>query len=324
MHANQPDSVYIQAFSTDKNRNKNGLHIAYSIDKKTWTTVGDEFSFLKSDYGNWSTDKRMLDPQLHLRNDGTWVCLFDVNENDLAKGITYSRDLIHWKPQDYFVNGEQTENFPKTDNIFKVSWTFLEHLLNHVKLTQYKNRLYTETAAQDSERFADLKNVNVKLIPDFNQTKKISNELIGVFFEDINYAADGGLYAELLQNRDFEYSREDRKEWNAKTAWRMENEKPLHPNNPHYIVLREGETIINEGWDGIPLVKGEKYDFSVFARAETGGKITVKLIDSEGNPVSNEVSIKINSKNWKQYNTVLTPNKTIPNAKLSILNFQFA
>ena len=49
--------------------------------------------------------------------------------------------------------------------------------------------------------------------------KPISPDLVGIFFEDINYSADGGLYAELVQNRSFEYSASDRREWNSLTAW---------------------------------------------------------------------------------------------------------
>ena len=327
--------AYIKAFSTEKNRNKNGLHIAYSVDKETWTTIGNEFSFLRSDYGNWGSDKRMLNPKLSLSSEGLWVCSFEVNENDKVIGVSQSKDLILWMPQKYSVMPEKTETAQTdqacNDSVFKVSRAFVENLLNHVKLTEYKNRLYAETAAQDGERFANLKNVEVKLTADFSNSKKISDKFIGVFFEDINYAADGGLYGELLQNRDFEYSGYDRKEWNATTAWkmengewRMENEKPLHPNNPHYAVLQGGETLYNEGWDGIPLVKGDKYDFSVFAQTEANGKIIVKLIDSEGNSASNEISITVNSKNWKQYKGVLTANKTVPDAKLLIQNSQLS
>jgi len=217
-----------------------------------------------------------------------------------------------------------------SENLYKVSWSFVKNLLNHVKLAEYNSLLYAERMAQDEFRFANLKEVNAKITADFSKTKKISNMLIGVFFEDINYAADGGLYAELLQNRDFEYSSEDRREWGATTAWKtdneqweIDNENPLHPNNPHYVVLQGNETLYNEGWDGIPLIKGEKYDFSVFLRTEKNGKLIVKLIDSEGNTVSNEVSILINSKNWKKYSAVLVPTKTIPNAKLSVINSQF-
>ena len=333
-YADPPDSVYIKAFTTGKNDHKNGLHIAYSTDQIVWTTIGGEFAFLKSDYGPWGSDKRMLNPILK-REKEQWTCHFGVNETDNIQGFTVSTDLIHWKPQDYILGGLDRNALTKEETVFKVSWTFVENLINHAKWVASKNQLYAETTAQDSERFAHLKPVSIKITPDFSKPKKISDKLIGVFFEDINYAADGGLYAELLQNRDFEYSAKDQKEWNATTAWtsvatkrapslRIDTANPLHPNNPHYLVLEDGQTIVNEGWDGIPLTKGEKYDFSVFAKAEKRGEIIVKLIDNEGNILSNELSINVNSKNWKKYSAVLTANQTLPNAKLSILHFQLS
>src|SRR5690242_16498017 len=89
-----------------------------------------------------------------------------------------------------------------------------------------------------------------------NKSKQISNNLMGIFFEDLNYAADGGLYAELIQNRSFEYSPTDvdfstnpKNNWHFFTAWSivrepssigtlsLESSQPIHPNNPHYLVF---------------------------------------------------------------------------------------
>ena len=96
--------------------------------------------------------------------------------------------------------------------------------------------------------------------------------LLGIFFEDINYSADGGLYAELIQNRDFEYDPSDRegdKNWNSTHSWKLEGDNatftintsdPVHPNNPHYAVLniqQPGAVLTNAGFDGIALQAGE-------------------------------------------------------------------
>src|SRR5688572_5596615 len=82
-----------------------------------------------------------------------------------------------------------------------------------------------------------------------NQPKHISPDLFGVFFEDLNYAADGGLYAELIQNRSFEYRATEQPTWNQLTFWELVTRAggkgrlavgdalPVHPNNPHYAVL---------------------------------------------------------------------------------------
>src|SRR5437899_9595591 len=110
--------------------------------------------------------------------------------------------------------------------------------------------------------------------------KAISPDLFGIFFEDISYAADGGLYAELVQNRSFEYGPADQKGWHPLTAWdymtegfgygslTVEAGEPLHPHNPHYIVLtveepgQEGIGLTNGGYDGMALQAGHAYNFS--------------------------------------------------------------
>ena len=121
--------------------------------------------------------------------------------------------------------------------------------------------------------------------------KAISDELIGIFFEDINNCADGGLYAELIQNGSFEFSPAERDGWGPGTAWkqvrpghslgtlqvRMDN--PIHPNNPTYMRLHterakefydykgwKGFGLENGGYDGITVKAGAKYDFSAFFR----------------------------------------------------------
>ena len=113
--------------------------------------------------------------------------------------------------------------------------------------------------------------------------KPISPDLFGIFFEDLNYAADGGLYAELVQNRSFEYQSTERFDWNSFTGWEfvrrgggtgkisVEDSRPVHPNNPHYIVLdvdqpADGVGVMNAGFDTIPVQAGASYNFSVFAR----------------------------------------------------------
>lgn len=105
---------------------------------------------------------------------------------------------------------------------------------------------------------------------DAGRVKPISEHLIGIFFEDINYGADGGLYAELVQNRDFEYSAKDGardKNWNSTYAWSIQGtdaelsvseDSPIHANNAHYAVLevhRPGAALVNNGFDGIAVKK---------------------------------------------------------------------
>ena len=179
--------------------------------------------------------------------------------------------------------------------------------------------------------------------------KAISDELIGIFFEDISSSADGGLYAELVENGSFEYSPAERDGWGAGTSWKqvrpghslgtMEVRKDdgIHPNNPTYMRLTaervkeyydykgwKGYGLENDGFDGISVKAGQKYDFSVFLRNHGDLKqIRVALVESQGwgkDPkLLADVTITTNTKSWKKYEATLTPAEDSKNATLQIL-----
>ena len=179
--------------------------------------------------------------------------------------------------------------------------------------------------------------------------KAISDELIGIFFEDISSSADGGLYAELIQNGSFEYSPAERDGWGPGTAWRqvrpghslgtMEVRKTegIHPNNPTYMRLYvervkeyydykgwKGYGLENEGFKGISVKAGQKYDFSVFLRnSENAKQIRVVLGIPQGwnkDPkLLAEATINVDSKDWKKYEAMLTPSEDCKNAVLQVL-----
>lgn len=169
-------------------------------------------------------------------------------------------------------------------------------------------------------------------------SKQISHDLFGIFFEDINYAADGGLYAELIQNRSFEYNPGDHSNWNAFTSWEyitkgygygtisIETQSPIHPNNPHYVVLNveeegsEGIGLKNPGFDGIVIKAGEKYNFSVFLRLLSGKAIPVgvKLLDRKG-IVIGEASCVTESNQWEKYTATITATQSDDSSSLIIL-----
>jgi alpha-L-arabinofuranosidase len=171
-----------------------------------------------------------------------------------------------------------------------------------------------------------------------SNSKAISPDLIGVFFEDINYAADGGLYAELIQNRSFEYSPTDHSGWDSFTAWEymtqgfgygalsVETTSPVHPNNPHYAVLKieeagqEGIGLKNSGFDGIPVKAGQKYDFSVFIAQQDGSSMPmqVKLVNKKGETLG-EATFTTTSKDWKKYAATITVTQSQDSASLVLL-----
>ncbi|MCD0466045.1 alpha-L-arabinofuranosidase C-terminal domain-containing protein [Flavobacterium sp. ENC] len=204
--------------------------------------------------------------------------------------------------------------------ITSVDWNLIDSLIKNMESSKFRDKQDNTSPKSDSLLFVGLKPVTAQISIDGKDSKKISNMLTGIFFEDINYAADGGLYAELIQNRDFEYSLHDKKgsdkNWNETMAWggnfKVEKENPVHPNNSHYAVLTKS-TISNSGFDGIPLKANEKYDFSVFAK---GAKFTVKLVGSGGETLA-QATLKPNP-SWKKITVVLKVSKTLSDAHLEI------
>ena len=177
--------------------------------------------------------------------------------------------------------------------------------------------------------------------------KAISDELLGIFFEDISYAADGGIYAELVQNGSFEYNPTERDGWGPGTSWRFVRpghslgrmeprmDNPLHPNNPTYMRLYiervghysdydgwTGVGIENNGFDGISVKAGQKYDFSVFLRNVEGGNKEVRVVLVEpGRPAKllADQTIVASLNTWQQIPTTLTPSESSPRAVLQLL-----
>lgn len=150
--------------------------------------------------------------------------------------------------------------------------------------------------------------------------------MYGLFFEDINYAADGGLYGELVKNRSFEFP-DHLMGWEAFGDFEIEDDGPFE-RCPHYLKLRypghaeRRSGISNNGFFGIGLHKGEDYRFSVWARAPKGdAKIIVQFIDRatmEENQQFTSDTITIASNEWKQYEKVIKSPRTIAKGQLRI------
>ena len=180
--------------------------------------------------------------------------------------------------------------------------------------------------------------------------KQISDELIGIFFEDISSSADGGLYAELLQNGSFEFSPTERDGWGPGTAWRMirpghslgylepRMDNPIHPNNPTYMRLHiervkeyydyvgwKGFGLQNDGFEGISVKQGKQYDFSAFFRNGKGGakQLRIALVEPQGwgkDPkLLAETTLTVNAAGWQKYTATLQPNADCQKAALQVL-----
>ncbi len=154
----------------------------------------------------------------------------------------------------------------------------------------------------------------------------VQNTMYGLFFEDINYAADGGLYGELVKNRSFEFP-QSFMGWQTFGNVELKADGPFE-RCPHYVVLSDPQHVerrtglVNEGYFGIGVEKGEEYRFTVWAKAPKGsGRITVQLI----NPATMgehqdfaSVRLDVKSAEWQKYEVRLKANQTNNKAQLRI------
>ena len=189
--------------------------------------------------------------------------------------------------------------------------------------------------------------------------KAISDELLGIFFEDISSSADGGLYAELLQNGSFEFSPAEKDGWGPATAWKQvrpghslgyiqpvsvsrvdQSFTSAYDANTHMRLHVErarefydykgwrGFGLQNDGFGGISVKAGANYDFSMrMANVDGAKQVRVALVEPQGwgkNPkLLADAIIDIpggkGMNDWKEYKAVLTPDSTVKKAALQIL-----
>lgn len=154
----------------------------------------------------------------------------------------------------------------------------------------------------------------------------IQPTMYGLFFEDINYAADGGLYAEMVKNRSFEFP-QNLLGWTTYGGVEVKDDGPFE-RNPHYVRLTSAghndkhTGLENEGFFGVTYKKGAEYRFSVWARTpDKSAKMRVELV----NPASMgerhfaaQAEITVDSKDWKKYEVTLKPDESCDKGRLRI------
>lgn len=159
-----------------------------------------------------------------------------------------------------------------------------------------------------------------------DRSKKISDTMWGLFFEDINSSADGGLYAEMVQNRSFEMD-DHLYSWETSGDVKVNTENPLNENNPTYVTLGKGASITNDGFQGMNVKAGEKYTISIYCRAKHFS-VRLDLIGDNGQVIATKKGVgvysgeedfkKVNSWCKDPFDTILTPTEDAKNATLKI------
>ena len=154
---------------------------------------------------------------------------------------------------------------------------------------------------------------------------EINRAMWGVFFEDINFGADGGLYAELVKNRSFEFP-DALMGWSvpadsaATTHVNVLSEASAKPANGHYLALESsgaGATIENEGFRGMGIKANETYDFSVRARGASGLVLRVDLVAPSG-LVLGTARVPGASGEWTERKVAIVAQHTEARAKLRL------
>ncbi|MFF0162758.1 alpha-L-arabinofuranosidase C-terminal domain-containing protein [Streptomyces sp. NPDC005263] len=153
----------------------------------------------------------------------------------------------------------------------------------------------------------------------------IDDTMYGVFFEDINRAADGGLYAELVQNRSFEYSAADNSSYTPLTSWTVDGTAKavddggrLNERNRTYLSLNAGSSVTNAGYNtGVHVAEGKRYDFSVWARADAGTTLTVSLQDADGS-LATARKVAVRKSGWAKYTATFTATRTSSVGRLTV------
>ncbi len=155
---------------------------------------------------------------------------------------------------------------------------------------------------------------------------EIQSTMYGIFFEDINFGADGGLYADMVENRSFEFP--DRlMGWNTFGNVSLADVKPAFERNPHYVTLTNAghdqkvTGLENRGFFGMGLKQGMTYRFSTYARLNSlqgkQAKIRVELVGDD-DVVIDRKSITVENNKWQKYTAELTSNKTVEKGLMRI------
>jgi len=158
---------------------------------------------------------------------------------------------------------------------------------------------------------------------------EIKPEMWGIFFEDINFGADGGIYAEMVKNRSFEFAK-PRTGWQVNLTSRdsshfvIQNRGNLNQDNPRYvrISIKDGTVknyISNSGFRGMGVKQNNKYNFSIMASQpdESNIKLRIELVSEKGEKIG-EAFITPKGKDWKKYEVGFVATKTDLKASLNL------
>lgn len=155
-------------------------------------------------------------------------------------------------------------------------------------------------------------------------TAQINPAMYGIFFEDINFGADGGLYAELVKNRSFEFP-QPFVGWTPFGNVSVQDAQPCFDRNPHYVrIVNDGRLLRagldNEGFRGIGLKQGEEYRFTAYARTPDAQhmKLSIELVNANGENLLKQ-ALEVKGNDWQKLTAVLKSPFTDAHARLRVV-----
>lgn len=328
----------------------------YAFANKDFTGFeGEPKVLFKARYGSIDNDIIFANGLYHLFYKG-WIT--DGDGNDLKTGILQatSRHLLKgWRENYAFLDAYQGKTAVEGSSIFKLNgkdeyvlmydvfgkgryeYQTTTDLIHFSSTPQSFNKdfnprhgsvisLTDEEMKRLEKTWGTNKNVR-KLDVDTRKTvNKVPPTLWGIFFEDINFAADAGLYAELIENRSFEYP-QHLMGWQTMGNVNINNVNPAFDRNPHYASLRYPGSdwrltaLENHGYFGIGVKKDSCYIFTVYARKEhtdsAKARLEIELFSPNGGKIS-RTTMNIDSESWKKYSLKLKANVTEEKAFLRL------
>ena len=302
-----PDGLFVLVFQVNDRSNQFAV-----------ATTRDFIHWRPQDYPYMSGAAQCLEPKA-CWTDGRLQVTFHNKAGQHF--VTSSTDFIH------FTDPQPLSTVAAESPLLKLPYRMVQALRDNQRAFAAKSARENELAKDNDTRFKNLKDLRAEVRVDASNPKSISNRLMGIFFEDINYSADGGLNAQLIQNGDFEYDPHDRggdQNWNQTTAWTLKGDAELitdingvSENNCHAVALKVntvGASYSNAGFDGIVVKQGQKYDLSLYLQ---GAKVAVSLMDGD-KPLATVTLAGGSNGNWKQVKAVLRPSASATAATLDI------
>lgn len=307
------DGSWRLLFSVDDNARC--LAAAYSEDLVTWRP--QDFPRM--------TDKGVLAPVMFQMDDGSFDIYFKT-QGGVRRYVKADTDFRHFDEakdpssisDDAWIMDMATVGGKEyAGNMFQVPKVHLDYMINYLRAVDHDKVLFSERMKDDPRRFAAIgKDVAATLTIDPLKTKRISSKLVGVSFKGTNDSGDSWLCAEMVRNRDFEYSSKNGNGMTPQTAWTsnhaitIRTDTPFSASNPHYAVLTKTDTLYNRGWKGMTTAPLQQFDCSLCLRTPNGSKnqMLVALVGNDGKEYA-KTRLKLVCDGWQRYKFPLVADK---------------